>query len=309
VTDANVVLGRIPADALLGGSVQLDAKLAAAAVARLAQRIGTTTELAARAILQVASAHALRGIRVLTARHAVDPDRLTLFAFGGAGPQFGCEWADELGIRRVVVPHGAGVTSAAGLLAAPPRIERARTVLTRLDDADERAVETMFLDLEARGARELAQRVARTARLASARYVGQGHELTVPVPPGGLADLRLAFDGAHEAQFGYRLEAPVELVTLRCRVEAEPVVRPERAASPPTRAAREGGATVPAWFLGGPAEPRPAARFDAAHLAPGSEFGGPAVVQAEDATTVIPPGWRARVDARGRILIEREAAS
>jgi N-methylhydantoinase A/oxoprolinase/acetone carboxylase beta subunit len=203
VTDADVVLGRIdPARPLSG--VALDARAAHEAVGALAQELGLEGATAcAEGIVRVADAEMVRALRVMTVERGVDPRRFALLAFGGAGPLHAAHIADELGIRRVLVPRAAGVLSALGLAAAERRHDVQRTVLAPLDDG-------VLRDL---GPGEPAFDL---------RYRGQSFELTVRGVEPRAAALREAFEALHEERYGYRDPAgEVELVTVRLR-EVEP---------------------------------------------------------------------------------------
>lgn len=310
LTDANLWLGRIPPGTRLGGEMPLDEAAAREVLEALADQVGEGLDATARSIVEIATARAVRGVRVLTARHAADPEDLALAAFGGAGPQLGAEWGQRLGIGTVLVPRHAGVTSAAGLLAAPPRVERSRTVLRRLDELSLDALEAAFepLEAEARGALDV--QAPRLRRAVSARYLGQSHELTVPVPDdGGLPALRDRFEAAHEEHHGYALpDTPIELVTLRVRALDEPAVTPDGAEPPETRGRPTPADEGQAWFLGR-GSPSPTEIHDAAHLEPGHAFDGPAIVRGEDTTALVPPGWATRVEGHGHLVLSHVEGS
>jgi N-methylhydantoinase A len=210
VTDANLVLGHLDPGEPLAGGVELDADAAREAVGRLGDELGLSVEDCAAGIVRVANAEMVRAMRVMTVERGVDPREFALLAFGGAGPLHAAAMAEELGMRKILVPRASGVLSALGLAAADRRRDRARTVFLHGDDltAGALAVE----DGEA---------------AYDVRYRGQSFELTIdaderPDP----AAVREAFEALHEERYGYRdPDGEVELVTVRVtgRLPAQPL--------------------------------------------------------------------------------------
>jgi N-methylhydantoinase A/oxoprolinase/acetone carboxylase beta subunit len=214
VTDANLVLGFLDPERPLAGGVRLDLEAASAAVQRLAGELGLTDARAcAEGILQVANTEMVRALRVVTVERGIDPRRFALLAFGGAGPLHAAAIAEELGIRRIVVPRAAGVLSALGLAAADRRRDQAQSVLLRGDALTDHALAGL-----AGGADEVTW---------DARYAGQSHELALRDVEPSAGALREAFAAAHEERYGYRDDrADVELVTVRtAQIEPGPEVR------------------------------------------------------------------------------------
>jgi N-methylhydantoinase A len=205
VTDANLVLGHLSADAPLAGDVALDADAAHAAVERLANTLDLDVDACAQGIVRVANAEMVRALRVMTVERGVDPRRFALLAFGGAGPLHAAAIAEELGMTRILVPRASGVLSALGLAAADRRGDAQRTVLGD-DDADVDAlVDEVRATLGGEPEIELAWDL---------RYHGQSHELTVR--GGERADLRERFEALHDERYGHRDPGgEVELVTVR----------------------------------------------------------------------------------------------
>jgi N-methylhydantoinase A len=201
VTDANLVLGHLDPGEPLAGGVELDEDAAREAVERLADELGLSVEDCAAGIVRVANAEMVRAMRVMTVERGVDPRDFALLAFGGAGPLHAAAIADELGMRKILVPRASGVLSALGLAAADRRRDHARTVFLRGDDltADALAVQ----DGEA---------------AYDVRYRGQSFELTVrdvEADPGAVRD---AFEAIHEERYGYKdPEGEIEVVTIRER--------------------------------------------------------------------------------------------
>jgi N-methylhydantoinase A/oxoprolinase/acetone carboxylase beta subunit len=200
VTDANLVAGRIPADGGLPGLDHLDTTAARDAL----DRAGVSAE----GVIDVVNANMMRAVRRVSVERGVDPRRLALVAFGGAGPLHACALADGLGMPTVVVPARAGVLSAAGMLTAPRQVDLVRSWA---DPADHHGAEAAAKELAEQAAQRLpADRGKRTGAETSfdCRYAGQSHELTVPA----IAE----FAGEHRRRNGFdRPGAPVEVVAIR----------------------------------------------------------------------------------------------
>ncbi|MGD9571016.1 MAG: hydantoinase/oxoprolinase family protein [Thermoleophilia bacterium] len=269
VTDADVVLGRLPADRVLGGSVHLDRDAAEAAVGRLADRLGMGLEECAEGIVTVAVQEMVRALRLVSVERGEDPREAVLIAFGGAGPLHACPVAEELGITRVLAPPAAGVLAALGLVVAGERRDYVQTVLRPVDAGEDLA--GLLAPLRARAEDEIPG--AGHAAAADVRYAGQSHHLTVPWDPGRPeADLAATFHAAHRERFGDADEdRAVEAVTLRLAAE------------------------------------RPGADPEIAPGTPGDPVTGPAVIPMDGATCWVAEGWTARADAMGVIVMERTA--
>jgi N-methylhydantoinase A/oxoprolinase/acetone carboxylase beta subunit len=219
VTDANLVIGHLGADAPLAGGVTLEAEAAWRAVGSLARELGLGVEDCARGIVRVANAEMVRALRVMTVERGVDPRGFALLAFGGAGPLHAAAIAEELEIGRILVPRASGVLSALGLAAADRRRDRARTVLLHGRALTAQALAGSASD---GGTTELAYDV---------RYRGQSFELTVRGCGPDPEAVREAFEAAHEERYGYRdPDGEIEVVTIRER-RAEPGPEIELAAA------------------------------------------------------------------------------
>jgi len=286
VTDAHVVLGRIAADQLAGGTVRIDPDRAARAVSAIARSLSVPLEEAAAGILRVANAAMTRAIRVVSIERGVDPRGFALVAFGGCGGLHACELAAELGIETVLAPDYAGALSALGMLASDRTRDYSASALGAT------AIEALFRALEERALRESPG--ARLVRSADLRYRGQSYELTVPWDA---EDPARAFHLAHEQRYGYANPArPVEVVQVRVRAVVP--VRP-----PQLRAAARGGRAAAARrrvhvdgaWADMPAIPRESV---SARWSP-----GPALILDAGSTTLVPPGWRFRLDEAGAIVI------
>jgi N-methylhydantoinase A/oxoprolinase/acetone carboxylase beta subunit len=201
VTDANLVLGHLDPGEPLAGGVELDARAAHEAVGALASELGLSTEDCAAGIVRVANAEMVRAMRVMTVEQGLDPRDFALLAFGGAGPLHAAAMAEELGMKRILIPRASGVLSALGLAAADRRRDRARTVFLRGDGLTAEALA-----------------VEDGSAAYDVRYRGQSFELTVRDVEPDPAALREAFEAIHEERYGYRdPEGEIEVVTIRER--------------------------------------------------------------------------------------------
>ena len=226
VTDANLVLGRIP-DALLGGRWSSTPKERAAAIQKLADPLGLTLEQAAHGLLEIAVFSMAGAVRQVSIKRGRDPRDYALFAYGGAGPLHAASLAALLGIRRIVIPENPGLGSCVGLLAADIRENSVQTLTVREDEVDFTVVNERYSELENRVSVRVAdQGVPRAAitvdRSVDLRYAGMATEITVPVPAGTIDATTLdgvvdSFHAEHQRSYGfsYAGEQLVELVNLR----------------------------------------------------------------------------------------------
>ena len=308
VTDANLLLGRMAPERFLDGRVAINPRRSREAIERLAAGMGADGRQAALGIVRIANAVMERALRTVSLERGHDPRDFTLVAFGGAGPQHACELAAGLGIERVLVPRHAGVLSAMGVAIAEVVKDYSRTVMARSSAEMDRLRHTME-ELEQLARAELSASEPGDAvmrRSLDVRYRGQSFELPVDWPSdGSYASLEAAFHEAHRVQFGYAdAGAPVEVVTARLAA-AVPGLRPNLVAETPHDRLRQSGETREVWFDTGPER---TAVFDRESLAPGDRFDGPALVTQMDATTLVPPGWSARVDGFRNLMVSPRGA-
>jgi len=316
VTDAHVWLGRLPADAFLGGESKLDRDAIEGPLRELADRMGLSLEKAAEGVLEVANATMERALRVTSVERGWDPAGFSLVAFGGAGALHAAELAGRLGCAEALIPPSPGLLSAFGILVAPPRREASRTLLRPLDPDDPTLVEeleklqaTAHEGLTAEGveAGEIEMH-----RWVDARYAGQSFELRVPAD-GDPAAWRAAFDGEHERRYGYaRPDRVVECVTLRAVATAGARDLPDPTGSDPS-GGDAGISEAPISrsariWLNGEATSVPV--LDRSQLQPGEELEGPSIVADYSSTTWIPEGWRGVVHGSAvlRLVPEGETA-
>ncbi len=330
VTDANLVLGRLPVAHFLGGRMALDQEAARAAIAALGVRLGTDTTGAALGIVRVANATMERAIRAISVERGFDPRRFTLVAFGGAGPLHACELAEALSIPRVLVPRYPGILCALGLLMADLSQDFSQTLILSLALASPHVLARHFVALVEQGRRSMAAQGVALSRIGldvslDMRYVGQSFEISVPVgrlsgrlPPSGVSDrlqrllqpqaLITRFHGLHRQRYGHaNPDDAVETVNLRVRAIGARA-KPMFAASPLQERAATAAITAyaPVVFADGVATPTPL--YDRALLQPGNVLAGPAIVAQMDATTLVAPGWEARVDGYHNVIMTRDQA-
>jgi len=315
LTDALVAIGYLNPDYLVGGSLPLNtAKALAVLEDRVARPLDRPVAEAAHGVLALACATMTRAVKAVTTYRGRDPRDFVLAAFGGNGPVLGVEIARALQIRRVLVPPVPGVFSALGLLYSDAEQEFVQTVMIRAEGADPDTVAAAFDSLEAEAREAMVAdgfpaEAVTVERLADLRYAGQAYELTVPVAP-GTPDLRAmarAFDREHERTYGHPSEGdPVDLVNVKVLARvAVHAADPSRHLLPPPPATL--GAPRDVYF--GPAdgtlETAVVARTDLTD----DWREGPVIVEEYDATCVVPPGCRARLDALGNIDIAVDTRS
>jgi len=301
VTDAHVVLGRLPADRFLGGRMTLQPDRSWAALGALGRRMGAEARAAAEAVIEVVEAGMERALRVVSVRRGHDPRDFTLVSFGGAGGLHACRLAEALGMSSVLVPREPGVLSAIGAASSEVRREVARSVVREVDAGMPR-LEAVFDELHARAAGEMAEDGVTggdllIARSADLRYRGQSHALEVEYDPDP-GRLSARFHAAHRRRFGHDEPGwPVEVVTLRLAAVGRTVA--------PAPASVRGGARNVAEAT---VESRDGfAVVDRELLGAGATWTGPALVVEPYATVLVPPRWAARVLDAGHLWIDRGA--
>jgi len=303
VTDAHVVLGHLPAK-LLGGRMALDVEAAAGIIDReVATPLGLGLADAARGILSILEHNMVGAVRIVSVERGHDPRDFTLVAFGGAGPLHGCSLAALLGITRVLVPPAPGVLCADGLLAADLKSDFSRT-LPKAGAVDIEVTREIFAELTQSAddwliAEKVAPADRQQSRVAMLRYHGQGGEVAVPWVD-SKDGIEAAFTAAHKGLYGFVLDAPIELVTLRVEATGH-MPDPPRPMLAKGSGARP-RAHFPVHLAGGVTQ---VPLYERATLGAGDTIAGPAIVSQLDATTLVLPGWVGEVHASGAILLSR----
>jgi N-methylhydantoinase A len=315
VTDANLLLGYLNPDFFAGGTLTIDKARAQTAITALADSIQMDAAQIAAGIHDVVNEAMASAARVHIAERGRDPRGFALLTTGGGGPVHGYGVARKLGLTQLICPPSPGVASAWGLLVAPARVDRVMAITVRVADGDLAALEATFRHLEAEALIVLAETgapadTARIQRMADGRFVGQGFDLPVKLPPGPYADaapLIAAFHDAYRAKFT-RSPPDVTLEFVAARVAIQAAIPGGRIA------ALDAGSDLaackrgerPAWFAeaGGFVN---AAVYDRELMRAGMVFAGPALVEDAGSTLVIGPAATARATAQGSIIVDLEA--
>ena len=311
VTDANVVLGYLPADSKLGGDMTIDRALAEKAVRKIADALGLSLEKAAEGIVNIVNENMCGALRLVSVEQGYDPRDFALIAFGGAGPLHANALGKLINSWPVIVPPGPGVLCAYGDATTRLRNEASRTLVARFDTLNDTQVRAMLAELESDAHKALASEGVdlpgqETLYQIDMRYAGQGMKLTVDISPGdfraeGLAGVTRRFDKMHEQLFTFALDVGHELVGLRA-VALGPQ-KPFVGASTRRGGADPGAAAMQRTkvFVGDGW--RDATIYDRSKLESGNRIAGPAIVIEMDSTTLILPDCVGDVDDYGNILI------
>mgnify|MGYP002623089181 CR=1 FL=1 len=317
VTDANLTLGRYDPNLFAGGSLRLYPERSRDALAEhVGGRLGLSAEMAALGVVEMVDENMANAARV----HAIESGKgfedRTIIAFGGGGPVHGYRVAEKIGVRRLLVPSGAGVGSAIGFLRAPVAYEVVKSLYQRFASFDVPAVNALLADM----AKEAAAVVAKGAfgapmvesRLAYMRYVGQGHEIAVPLPARDLTeqdvkDIRALYDAEYTRFYDRPVPgSDVEILSFAVTVatqseEVEPAaeVAPAPAPAPLRHQAVRDTATgeVTDWAV-----------YDRAALVPGAVVAGPCIVAEAETSTLVGRGWTCRMDGLGYLELTQEAS-
>jgi N-methylhydantoinase A len=313
ITDANLVLGRIPA-ALIGGGITLNVERSRAGITALAARLpgNMNAEQLAHGIIEIANWNQANAIRQMTIQRGIDPRGFALLSFGGAGPAQSPAVMDLLGMQACIVPPNPGNLSAFGLLAVDWRTDQIVTKVMHQDNVDLGVVEELYANLENEAVDTLTRDGIERSRMrlvreADVRYAGQSMEVRVPAP-GGLVDtdflhkLVEAFNTAHKRTFGYNYadQQKIEVVNF-CVSGFGLIERPEL----PKLAKRDGATPArknvrPVYFDGAF---RDTPVYDRATLLPGFRLDGPAIVEEFGSTTVVFPEQYLEVDPHGVLIV------
>lgn len=313
VTDAAVVLGRLPA-ALIGGEIQLDVAAARRAYEELGQQHALTAEDVAAGVLEIAAVNQVFGVRQVTTTRGRDPATYAMVAFGGAGGLFATEVADFLGISTIISPPNPGNLCALGLHVSDVRRDYIRTIVRRQSLADEDEIIATWEELAREGVRDIreegiAEDKIKRRYLADVRYFGEGHEVQVMIPEGisgkeAVARMWKDFHAVHDKTFGFHYEGEqdVELVNLRVQAIGEqhrPRIAMRSGTSEPARPVTERDV----FWKGAGWVRCPIFARDA--LAVDQEVSGPAIIEEYGSTVVVPGRWAARADAYGNLILEK----
>lgn len=327
VTDANLLLGRLRADAFLGGEMTLASERSVAALQPLATQLALDLAETALGVLRIANAAMERAIRAISVERGHDPRAFVLVAFGGAGPLHAAHLAAALGMRRVLVPRYPGVLSALGMITADITRDYVQFLAQHLAQLTSPTLTTELQQLAAQGWADLRGDVESTTALQAVftldlRYVGQSHEISTPLATwqqpesilthADLIAVAQRFHELHQQQSGHAMpDQPIEVVALRLKMvgstgvpgtwataQTEEAAAPERSPQPV--------ATVTARLAADTTTSHTTDIYNRVTLQQGDVFAGPAIVVQLDATTVVPLGWRATVDRQANLLLEQQ---
>lgn len=312
ITDAFVALGLLDLGAVGYGMVAIDRSRAVAAIRPLAERLGRSIEATAEGIIGIAVSGMYREVSKLCSRRGIDEQEFSLLAFGGGGPMLGCFLARELGLPEVIVPPAPGVLSALGGLTADVRNDFTRTAYFDLAHETLDDLRTGFAALTGRALHWIREEQKYPGRpvlqpMAEMRYKGQSFEIDVALDPdwiggGDLAAIAAAFNAEHQRLYGHAdAEAPIQIIALNMIVTGhspKPTLREtaleDRAVAPTAR--------MQVHLDGRPQE---IALYQRAQLTPGARFDCPCVIAQNDTTTIVPEGYRGRVDGFGNLILSR----
>ncbi|MDD3828139.1 MAG: hydantoinase/oxoprolinase family protein [Anaerolineae bacterium] len=315
-TDANLALGRINPHYFCGGTMEADMAGVDDALGRLAARLNTSPQEAARGIVRIANNNMVNAIKLISVNRGHDPRDFTLIAFGGGGGMHACALARELSIKKVVIPKQSSVFSAWGMLLTDLRRDYLQTQIVDLSvpgaaaqlDSDLRGLEEQAL--QAYTAEDIDPSRVRFLRYGRCRYQNQEHSVEIVLPDGEITTtqidaIRQRFDEDYEREYTYRLAAPVELVAYHLVAIAEV----DKLQPRPLPGAGNGADASRAvkerrdvdWVQDGVQE---TAIYNGDELTPGMQFAGPAIIEEAGATTVIPPGLPCHVDDYGNYHIQ-----
>ena len=297
VTDAHVVLGRIPSKVRLGGDLGIDLKAATAALEDLAKELNCGLVDAALGVIGLANEHMARALRLISVERGHEPAEYSLMSFGGAGGLHVCDLAEALGMKHAIIPAFGGVLSALGMLVSQPGRVYTQTVLKTLDTLSADHIDALFNPLEAQAKRELQKEGLGEDELDTRyelllRYRGQSGRSAF-----GLAApevLIQRFRERHEAEYGYLLDLPIELAEIRIHLRGIAAI--EELGADQSTAGRPGqvymaelGRDIPFWFRG--------------NLPMNQEIPGPVIIGEPNATSYIKPGWRLWKDSMGHLIL------
>lgn len=314
VTDANVVLGRIPSMVQLGGTMDLDPKAARRAIEDIAEERGSSIEDAAQAILDIVNENMHSALRVVSVERGYDPREFGLIAFGGAGPMHANALADIMDAYPLIIPPGPGVMSAFGFLTSNIQNEFAETYLETDRDITGEDIYTELMTLRDEATDWLHSEDVKDANhafeyYADCRYFRQDIQMSIPIDVDnlqsetGLAEIKNDFEQRHNKRFGFSLDAPLEIANLRVigKGTIQGVAIEEEGLNDADPSAAEIG-TQEVYFDEKYHETQ---IYDRTELLPGNEIKGPAVVVEDDSTIVVQPNHAATIDRYANIEINR----
>jgi N-methylhydantoinase A len=314
VTDANLLLGHLDAETFAGGTMKLSAPAASRTMVPLAAELELGVEQVIDGVVAIVNENMASAARVHVAEGGWDASSFALLVTGGGGPLHGCDVARRLGINRIICPPQAGVASALGLLVAPARIDRVRTIARELSEVTPGDLEQMFVTLQQDAVQVMKDTVAPGAdvkfeRSADIRFVGQGFEILTRLPSGPFDAatyeiIRAEFARSYARVFG---QVPpvenVELINLRLAAIEQFAARPIEPEGSDSQAWKLGGAGRAVWDRDGDAL-RDVPVFSRTAFRDGREIVGPVIVEDASSTLVVPAGATVWCDRSGNLIVD-----
>jgi N-methylhydantoinase A len=290
VTDANIVAGRINPSKLLGGQLKLRKDLAVRAVGKLSHRLGTSIEKTSDLILRLVNSNMSKALRLVSVERGQDPREYSLIAFGGAGPVHACDLAEELEIKRIIIPMHPGLFSAFGLLTA----ELSRTFIQPIIEQSAINVEPTFIQLREQARKSLKEEgftSYQTVEQVDLRYQGQAYEITLPYKEN--TNLSRLLGREHKNLYGYSSDDTVEAVNARIRAiipipKAKLVKKQLKSSRPPAPTSSRRVSLLGTW--------QKVPVYDRENLPPGVASKGPCIIEEYDSTTIIGSKWIWKID-------------
>jgi N-methylhydantoinase A len=304
VTDANLLLGRIPADTMLGGYLPLDIQAAEQAVERLANQMGCGLLDAARGIVRLANEHMTRALRVISVERGYDPVDYALLSFGGAGGLHACDLAELLNMKQVIIPARAGVFSAMGMLVSEPGRELSKAVLKPLQTLSDEVIGKWFQSLEVEARSQLTDEGCKPESVTfrhqlELRYKGQSATIPVTWANGGVHEE--TFHNAHAKASGLRLPHPVELVNIRLSARAPAALL--------SIDIREDGETTNETEVTDTRLSEEVPVLTRSGLCYRKCYPGPCILTEPVSTTWVKHGWTIEMDHWGNLLVQRAVSA
>jgi N-methylhydantoinase A len=311
VSDANLVLGRLDGENFAGGSMTLDREAARRALGTMGERFGMSAEAMAQGVVDIVNAKMADAIRTITVQRGIDPRDFTLVAFGGAGPAQAAALAEELRIGEVIIPVHPGAFSAWGMLQTDVRHDFKETLYSFWDLMDVDRLDAAFDALAERGREYLVEEGIDRGdisfvRSVDFRYHGQEYVLTITLPEGpiDMDAVRRTFDDAYERQYGHSSpDNRVEMANIRLAALG---ALPRPANAPPAAEEARVERTRDVFFDG---DARTTRIVDRNALSAGDTVEGPAIIEETTTTTLVPPGWQARLIEGGHMALTKGDAA
>jgi len=312
-TDANLMLGRINKDYFCGGDINADMESAKSALSKVGDKLGATAEEAARGIIRIANNNMVNALKLVSLNRGFDPRDFVLVAFGGGGGMHAVALAQELGVKKVIIPAAASVFSAWGMMMSDLRRDHFVTHLVDLAEGAAAEIESVFSSVELQAIEQfqtegIDKKSIKFIRYGNFRYKNQEHTTEVRLSDGPISDKQIGliedeFHNTYEREYTYRLDTSVELVGIHVVATSEvgKLTMQKRPDQGIKEAEARKGAREVDYALEGVHK---ATLYNGEKLLPGMEFNGPAIIEDSGATTVIHPGNRVRVDGYTNIHIE-----